>query len=116
MGADVVSTLARAHAALRGAAQGAFGEVSMWFGERGAPKSVVNYIGPDERFNTKSKTIPVLAGRTYEITVSACAAGVEGAFAFTACGRAVSLKALPFSPVTPQAAALMAKRGATPSP
>lgn len=93
--------------------QGAFGEISMWFGEQGEVKKVVNYINSDERLNTKSKTIPIIAGRIYEIVVSAAAAGVEGAFAFTACGRDVSVKARPFLPVNPGAAALMAKRGAT---
>ena len=91
--------------------QGPSSEISLWFGMKGEPKRKLVYVQSDYRFATYHSDLQILAGRVYEITVATHFPGVEGVFAFTACGKDVEIKSVPFQSPSRDIAALMAKRG-----
>ena len=91
--------------------QGPCHSVSLWFGEKGKPKNKLLDLPHHCRLITYHKDLEISSGKVYEITVAADRPGLEGAFAFTACGKDVELKPLPFDTPSPDQAALMTKRG-----
>ena len=89
-----------------------FMEVYLYFGPRGQrPAEVASLVGGFDGDRLKTVRVSVEAGVPYHIVVTAAAAGQQGAFSVTACGRGVVLKALPLTQPPPQYAAAMAARG-----
>ena len=93
--------------------QGPYSEISLWFGERGYPKQKIHMIESDYRLATCSQDLNIIQGKVYEITVATDMPGLEGAFAFTACGKDVELKPLRFNNPPQNIGSMMAKRGET---
>ena len=87
-------------------------EVYLYFGVVGQrPVEVASLWGGYDGERLKTARVRVEPGVTYHVVVSAGAAGQQGAFAVTACGKGVALRACPLAQPPPQYAAAMAPVG-----
>ena len=87
-------------------------DVYLYFGEVGQrPAEVASLGGGYDGDRLQTVRVQVQRGVTYNIVVSAGAAGQQGAFAVTACGKGVVLRACPLAQPPPQCVAAMAPAG-----
>ncbi len=87
-------------------------DVYLYFGACGQrPAEVASLQGGYNGDRLRTTRVRVEPGVKYHVVVTAAAAGMQGAFAVTACGVGVQLKACPLIRPPPQYAAAMAAIG-----
>jgi hypothetical protein len=89
-------------------------DVYLYFGVCGQQLAELAHLcGGFDGDRLRTVRVHVDPGVTYHIVVTAGAAGQQGAFAFTACGKGAELRACPLTEPPPQYAAAMAAVGAS---